>query len=356
MDAEKNITVKIPTAIQQKIESGDYKLRGSELRDRRGRIVGNLKSLETPPEKFFSPQIFVSFQQYSFVSMTAVSIELRNHVDERMQALSALDGKLDKIIERQTSSLFAAVSAFSENFKSLGERSVLVDEKYTFSSGVKAVSALASNLNSYFKEYLNATEVWYGDMYKPVTYESCLGERNPSLNLPVTRSKFKLFNESHAYTISYAFLEVLNGLNLLSIVFNAKVHPRYEENLVMLERALRETLNKLIYGLEEEGDIYGMMYSLDSANEYYPLNILRIQDVQGDDILQKLIRRSYGKISQDERDHNRLGSIYDVVGLLEEISNLRERVTSLDCIELQDSPEVAALSGALFGEPPYKLN
>lgn len=357
MDADRNITVKIPAAIQQKIESGDYKLRGSELRDRRGRIVGNLKSLETPKKNFFSPQIFVSFQQYSFVSMTAVSIELRSYVDEKMQALSALDSKLDKILERQTSGLFADVSAFSENFQSLGERSVLVDEKITFASGVKAASGLASNLSSYFKEYLNSTEVWYGGGYESVTYESCLRDRNPKLSLPITGSKFKRFSKSHAHAISYAFLEVLNGLNVLSIVFNEKVHPRYEENLGILERALRDILSKLIDGLEREGDIYHMMYSLDEADQYYEVDVLRIQSIQGSDTVQKLIRRSYGKISRKDRDLDRLDSIYDVVGLLEEIGNLRARSTSLEFIELLDSPEVTALKEALFeaGEAPAQL-
>lgn len=357
MDAERKITVKIPAAIQQKIESGDYKLRGSELRDRRGRIVGNLKSLETPPENFFSPQIFVSFQQYSFVSITAVSIELRNYIDEKMQALSALDSKLDKVLERQTSELFADVSAFSENFQSLSERSVLVDEKITFASGVKAASRLASNLNSYFKEYLNLTEVWYGSEYESVTYESCLRDRNPRLNLPVTKSKFKRFSKSHAHAISYAFLEILNGLNVLSIIFNGKIHARYEENLEILERALRDTLNKLINGLEQEGDIYSMMYSLDEAKEYYTVDVIRIQTIHGSDTFQELIRRSYGKISRADRDLDRLDSIYDVVGLLEEIGNLKARSTSLEFIDLLDSPEVTALKEALFkgGEAPAQL-
>ncbi|WP_350612599.1 hypothetical protein [Pseudomonas sp. HY7a-MNA-CIBAN-0227] len=357
MDAERKITVKIPAAIQQKIESGDYKLRGSELRDRRGRIVGNLKSLETPPENFFSPQIFVSFQQYSFVSMTAVSIELRSYIDERMQALSALDSKLDKVLERQTSGLFADVSAFSENFQSLSERSLLVDEKITFASGVKAASSLASNLNSYFKEYLNLTEVWYGSGYESVTYESCLRERNPRLSLPVTKSKFKRFSKSHAHAISYAFLEVLNGLNVLSIIFNGKIHARYEENLEILERALRDILNKLIDGLEQEGDIYSMMYSVDEASKYYKVDVIRIQSIQGSDTVQELIRRSYGKISRDDRDVDRLDSIYDVVGLLEEIGNLKARSTSLEFIDLLDSPEVTALKEALFkgGEAPAQL-
>ena len=357
MDAERKITVKIPAAIQQKIESGDYKLRGSGLRDRRGRIVGNLKSLETPPENFFSPQIFVSFQQYSFVSITAVSIELRNYIDEKMQTLSALDSKLDKVLERQTSELFADVSAFSENFQSLSERSRLVDEKITFASGVKAASRLASNLNSYFKEYLNLTEVWYGSEYESVTYESCLRDRNPRLNLPVTKSKFKRFSKSHAHAISYAFLEILNGLNVLSIIFNGKIHARYEENLEILERALRDTLNKLINGLEQEGDIYSMMYSLDEAKEYYTVDVLRIQTIQGSDTFQELIRRSYGKISRADRDLDRLDSIYDVVGLLEEIGNLKARSTSLEFIDLLGSPEVTALKEALFkgGEAPAQL-
>ncbi|MGE1152110.1 hypothetical protein [Pseudomonas kitaguniensis] len=350
MDSEKHITVKIPPQIQQKIDSGDYKLRGSELRDKRGRIVGNLESLETPLNNYFSPQIFVSFEQYSFVSVTAVSFELRSYVETKMQVLSALDSKLDTLIERQTCSLFADVGTFTENFRSLGERSVLVDEKTTFASGVKAASGLAANLVSYFKEYVNSTEVWYGSEYESISYEGYLRKRDSRLNLPVKKTKFKLFSNSHAYAMSYAFLEILNGLNLLSIVFNGRVNPRYEENLDALEAALRDVLEKLIQGLGNDPDIYSMMYSLDSSDRYYEVDVFRIQGVQDTDVVQKLISRSFGKISRDERDFDRLSSIYEVVGILEEIRNLRARATSLNSIQLPGSPEVAALQVALFGE------
>lgn len=350
MDTEKNIVVKIPAPIQEKIDREEYKLRGTQLRDRSGRIVGNLEALEAPENKYFSPQIFVSFEQYSFVSVTAVSIELRNYVENKMLALSALDSKLDTIIERQTAILFASVDTFSEHFRSLCEGSVLVDNKATYSSGLIAATEIAANLSSYFNDYVNSTEVWNDNDYQPVTYESYMRGRDPKWRHSIRRSKFKLFSDSHAYAVSYAFIEILNGLNLLSIVFDGKVYTSYSRNLDLLETFLGDTLQKLIDGLCGEGDIYEMMYGVDEYNKYFEVDVLRIQEIQGVEILQGLISRFFGKTSRSERDFDRLNSIYEVVKLLEEIRNLRVRATSLESIQLPGSPEVAALKSALFGE------
>ena len=93
-----------------------------------------------------------------------------------------------------------------------------------------------------------------------------------------------------------------------------------------------------------------MMYGVDEYNKYFEMDVLRIQEIQGTEIVQGLISRFFGKASRNDRDFNRHDSIYEVVGLLEEIRNLRMRATSLESIQLPGSPEVAALKGALFGE------
>ncbi|SHF57030.1 hypothetical protein SAMN02745753_02216 [Marinomonas polaris DSM 16579] len=41
-----NIEVLIPESIQNKIDDGDYKIIGTQVRDRKGRIVCNLDSSE----------------------------------------------------------------------------------------------------------------------------------------------------------------------------------------------------------------------------------------------------------------------------------------------------------------------
>lgn len=350
MDTEKNIVVKIPAPIQEKIDREEYKLRGTQLRDRNGRIVGNLEALEAPENKYFSPQIFVSFEQYSFVSVTAVSIELRNYVEAKMRDLSAMDSKLNTIIERQTASLFTSVDTFSEHFRSLREGNVLISPQATFSLGIEAACELTLNLGSYFNGYVNSTEVWYGLANQPTTYGDYLRGLDPLLNLPVKKSRFKPFSDSPACALSYAFLEVLNGINLLSIVFNGKVHSPCGKSLDVLEAYLRDTLEKLIDGIGDEGDIYGMMYANDEKDQYCKVDVLRIQDILGVEIIQGLISRVFGHLSRDERDFARLKSIYAVVDLLEEIRNLRMRTTSLEFIQLPGSPEVAALKSALFGE------
>jgi hypothetical protein len=59
MDSEKQLTVKIPAELQPKLDSDDYVIRGSQVRDKLGKIVCNLESLEAPshlnsPLRYFS--------------------------------------------------------------------------------------------------------------------------------------------------------------------------------------------------------------------------------------------------------------------------------------------------------------
>lgn len=353
MDTEKYIAVQIPIELKSKIDDGEYTLLGTQVRDKSGRIVCNLKALEKQGENYYSPQIFVSFQQYSFVSATAISTNLRQQLDDKMRSLSSMEEKLDRMLSRQTSSLYAEVQIFNEHFENLGEKSNLTDEKQAFSTGVKA-AVLGAAMDSYFKEYIDSVEVWSGYDNESMTYgeykrepqgaKVYKGYKRPSIE----KTKFKRFSNFDANPLAYAFLEVLNGLNLLSINYNKRVYSRYLENLEALDHTLRDLLAKLVDGLGKEGSIYDMMYVLDRDNKFEKIDILRIQKARDQDILQSLISRSFGKENSPYRDQERLESIYNVIDILEEISNLKERAMSLESIKLENSPEVKALQYALF--------
>lgn len=258
MDSEKQLTVKIPAEMQPKLDNGDYIIRGSQVRDKLGRIVCNLESLEAPSHLYFSPQIFVSFEQYCFISINAVSDSLKRDLDFNRAKISSLETKIDTILERQTGNLIALISDFNEHFSSLEENSKLTDEKSAFLSGVKAATAIAANLGSYIKEFLDSTDVRFGHSRKEIKY----GEyRKENLNQweAINESKFGRFNAFDANYLAYSLLSTLNNLNMLSIIYDGRVHPRYNESLEELERQLKDILKILVNGLGDEQDIYSMM-------------------------------------------------------------------------------------------------
>lgn len=348
MNSEKQFTVIIPDEMQPKLDNGDYIIRGSQVRDKLGRIVCELESLETPDRLYFSPQIFVSFEQYCFISISAVSDRLKLDLESNKSQLSSLENKIDTILERQTGNLIALISDFNEHFASLGEKSKLTDEKSAFSSGVKAATAIAANFGSYLNEYLDSTDVRFG----PSTSEITFGEYRKVPRAyweAINNSRFGRFLKYDANYLAYSLLSILNNLNLLSITYDGRVHPRYEESLQELERQLKDVLTKLVNGFGDGQDIFSMMFATATKENRNEIDVKRILRFDSSYSLNDLIIRSYPSGTNIKRDVDRFKSIDDILDLLEEIENLRNRASSLTSIQLASSPDVVALKSTLFG-------
>ncbi|UVM47743.1 hypothetical protein LOY38_14950 [Pseudomonas sp. B21-015] len=347
MDSEKQLIVKIPAALQSKIDSGDYELEGYRVRNKSGRIVANLKAFDTPDHLHFSPQIFVSFEQCCFISNNAVSDTLQRELESARAERSSLETKIDTVLERQTGDLIALTSEFNEHFTSLRERNRLTDEKTVFASGVKAAAALANNLDSYIKEYLDSVEVWFGPASEKIKYGEYQKKEKTKWNT-VKESKFNRFAQFDINHIAYSFLSIINNLNILHIAFNEEVHSRYEKNLQELEKRLKTLLKKLILGLGEERDIFSIMFASDKPSSYKKIDVSRILKHETSISLDNLIIRSYANENEIKRDFERVESVIDIIDILDEIENLRARATSLESVELSNSTEVSTLKNTLF--------
>lgn len=251
MDSEKQLTVKIPPELQPKLDNGDYVMKGTQVRDKLGRIVCSLDSLETPGHLYFSPQIFVSFEQYCFISINAVPERLKLDLQDNKTKLSSLETKVDTILQRQTGNLIALISDFNEHFSSLAEKSKLTDEKSAFSSAVKAVTNIAANFGSYITEYLDSTDVRFGHSASEIKYSEYRKEKRNKWET-IKESKFGRFNAFDANYLAYSLLSTLNNLNMLSVIYDGRVHPRYNESLEELDRQLKDVLKTLVIGLGDE--------------------------------------------------------------------------------------------------------
>lgn len=210
----KNIEVLIPESIQNKIDDGDYKITGTQVRDKKGRIVCNLDSLDSGEGKFFSPRIFQRFENCTFLSYSIVSIELQKALRANQSKIRELDFKIDKVLSRQTNDLISAIVDFDEHFNSLMEGSKLTSEKETFQSGVKAASLLASHIESYLNDFKDSTIIFHCETsYKGETYSQYLQREN--YKPPVTRRKTSRFMDHQANFFAYSFLNVINNINIL---------------------------------------------------------------------------------------------------------------------------------------------
>ncbi len=344
----KNVEVLIPESIQNKIDDGDYRIMGTQVRDRKGRIVCNLDSLDSGENKYFSPQIFQSFEGCTFLSYSIVSSKLQEALRGVQSRISELDLKIDKVLSRQTNDLIGVVVDFDEHFNSLMEGSKLTSEKETFQSGVRAASLLASHIEDYLNDFKDSTIIFHRDSnYDGEVYFQYM--QRGILKSIVTRRRTSRFSDHQANFFAYSFLKVMNNINILSIAYDKKLFARYEESLDVLEGKLKSVLRFLVHEIGEEGDIYHMCYSTRGCSgTYYPMDIERVIRHDEGTNIHDLILRNFPEEINLEYDEGRVRSISDIIDLLEEIENLKLRSEQLKDLKISDLSEIVDVKREIF--------
>lgn len=348
MNSTKNIQVSIPSKIQEKIDANEYDLYGNQVRDKLGRIVCSLKTLDIDDEHFFSSNIFVCFESYAFISATTVSKRLQNELEQLRASYSSIDGKIDRVLSSQTNSLIASITNFEEHFNSLTEKSKLTDEKITFIAGTQAASQLAASMLNFINDYLGETRVEHKEMlYGDEKYSAYL-MRDQRYLPKITKSKFNNFKESEAYYFVCAFMNIINNINILSLCYDSKIYPRYEDNLQQLRTQMVDLLSKLISGLGYEGDIYEMCYSTNERDGYCSIEYIdRLLQYSNGNIHQLLLRNFKKRVRFDSE---RISSIHTIIRILDDIENLFNRKEQFSDLRLEDLPELEQMKKLTFSK------
>jgi hypothetical protein len=350
MDSTKTIQVNIPPEIQKNIDTGEYSIKGSVVRDKLGRFVSHLDSLEVDDEHYFSPSIFVSIQSYAITSVSTVSIRLQNYLKELRTANTSINGKLDRLLGNQTNNLIASITNFESHFNSLMKKSSLSDEKGTFAAGTKAASELAAHIPDYIKDYLGETivfhrkEEYYGEKYS--AYLSTNSEFVPQ----ITKRKFSNFINSEAYYFVYSFINIINNINVLSLCYDFTAFPEYEENLQQIRTQMVDLLSKIIKGLGGEGDIFGMCYTMNQNKMSHHITNIETLTKYTNINIHDLIQRNFAHGSNFDYDIDRVNSMYAIVRIIEDIDNLLKRKEQFSDLKLDELPELEQLKKLTFGK------
>jgi hypothetical protein len=349
IDISRIIGVSIPTKIQNKIDDGSYKLTGTQVRDKAGRIVCNLNSLELTSGKYFSPNIFIRFDDCTFISSTTVSRDLREELARQKELGISISLKIYRILQAHTDDIIGEITHFHALFRALQGRSRLTTASDAFAAGIRCASRLAANIKSYIDDYIDVTTVHHRSAsYDGETYFECKarGKFQPHIE----RSEFSRFSEHQVHFLALSFLEILNNLNILSLAYDRKMHESYLDSLSGLEASLLEVLRILIRGIGGEGDVYEMLYVSANANKFgwVHLDVNRLIKYDDQCTIDDLISRTFG--SSASYDENRVISMGVVIGLLEEIENLRLRVHQLEGMDLSQLTELDDVRQIVFNE------
>lgn len=349
MNSTKKINVTIPAEIQHSIDAGDYTINGSLVRDKLGRIVCHLDSLEAEEEQYFSPSIFVSINNCAIISVSTVSIQLQNELREIRAARTSVNRKLDRLLANQANALISSITNFEEHFNSLLAGSSLTNEKETFAAGTKAASELAVHIPNYIKDYLGEIRVYHRNAnYNGEKYSDYL-ERDSKYLPNLDRSEFLNFSDSEARYFFYAFINIINNINIISLCFDFAIYPRYEENLRQVRDLAVDLLIKVIEGLKGEGDIFEMCYTVNHQNRYHRIknieSLLKYVDFSIHDlILRKFADKPY------RYDENRVKSMYEILRIIDNIDNLLKRKEILSSLDLNGLPELSQIKKITFEE------
>ncbi|OYQ69137.1 hypothetical protein B9T13_10080 [Wohlfahrtiimonas chitiniclastica] len=347
-EQKKNIEVIIPHKIQIKIDEGSYKIKGTQVRDLKGRIVCNLDSLEQSDSEYFSPAIFQSFENCLFISKSIISLQLSNELKNYQSSMNEMSLKLDRILESQVNNINASITDFDSHFCSLMHKSSLTTKEICFQSGVKAASLLGSHMQSYLDDFQNTTIIFSNKHDKEQTYSQYSKEKwKPDIKLRQTSVRF---SDHIVNFLAYSFLNILNNINILSVIYDKREYVDYIKNLDALEEKLSEILFFLIRPINQDDDVYSMCYSTRGYDRvYYPIdNINRILSYDKSVTMNDLIVRNYPHDSCFPYDDNRLRSIMDILDILDDISNLRCRSEQMAEINIADLNEIEDAKSALL--------
>lgn len=348
MNSTKKINVNIPAEIQNNIDSGHYTINGSLVRDKLGRIVCHLDSLEAKEEQYFSPSIFISINNHAITSLSIVSIQLQNELREFKAKFTSIDKKLDRLLANQANTLISSITNFEEHFNALISGSSLTNEKEAFAAGTKSASELAAHIPSYIKDYLGEIRVHHQNTsYDGEKYSDYLA-RDPRYLPHLTKSEFSNFANSEARYFLYAFINIINNINIISLCFDSKIYPRYEENLQQVRAFAVDLLVKVINGLGGEVDIFEMCYTCNHENKYHAIHNIESLVKYVDSSIHALILRKFVNGSNYYYDQNRVASMYEIIRMINDIDNLLKRKEQLYSLDLNGLPELSHIKKITF--------
>lgn len=359
---ELSIKAILPDTIKAQLNDGSLKLEGLQLRDSRGRYTTPLNTLMVKEACAYSPALMVQFQNEFLVSLSLINRNIRAEFREQSEKLSRIERKLDQLITNEMDKLNAEVNFFFSEIADLDENDHVRAERLLF-EGSKTAALLAQKMGQFMDEYIDSMELrnlhnsnilmTYGE-YK----EGPTNKYSHHSSIAVYRP----FKGSSAEVYTCAFLEMLNSLNILSLIYRARNTPDYlinletvKDKLVKLLKALAVDDLQKYFGHEYPG-FRDMCYQ--GHNDYqnnqrfeYRGNpeaerlSVYFSEFSSNALAVRECIRENSRVYQDDYLHHAITAILD---MLESIENLKARASILPDTKEERSQAISALSEKFY--------
>lgn len=360
---ELSVKAILPDTIKKQLDDGTLKIEGLQLRDSRGKYTTPLNTLMVKEERTYSSALIVPFQNEFLVTLSLINHNIRAEFREQSEKLSCIDRKLDQLITNEMDKLNADVNFFFSEVADLDKHDHGRAELLLF-EGSKTASLLAQKLGQFMEGYIdnmalrnryNASDILtYGEFKEGATGKRYLH----SSDIVV----YPCFKGSSVEVYTRAFLEMLNSLNILSLIHRSRNTPDYLINLERVKYKLEELLKALAvddlqknFGKEYPGfrDMCYQMYPdyQDNRRLKYRGNpeaerlSVYFSAFSSDALAVRERIQADSSVYQDEHLHY---AITEILNMLESIENLKTRVSTLPDDAEERNQAISVLSDKFF--------
>lgn len=349
--------------IKKQINDGTLKIEGLQLRDSRGRFTTPLNTLMVKEEHKYSPALIVQFQNEFLVALSVINRDIRTGFREQSEKLSRIERKLERLIVNEMDRLNAEVNFFFSEVVDLDKCDNRRAEQLLFNGG-KTAALLAQKLGQFVDEYIDAMVC--RDRHYPntiVTYgELKMGGGDKTFRYSNGIVEYPCFKGSTVEVYTHAFLEILNSLNILSLIHRGRNTPEYFINLdgvkdklvILLKMLAVDDLQKQFYS--ECPGFRDMCYQIypdhqDKKRLIYRGNpeaerlCVYFREFSSNDLAVRECIKDDSEVYQDEHLHC---AITEVLNILESIDNLKMRASTLPDTTEERAQAISVLSDKFF--------
>lgn len=360
---EMSVKAILTDSIKKQINNGTLKIEGLQLRDSRGKFTTPLNTLMVKEEHTYSPALIVQFQNEFLVTMSVINRDIRAGFRAQSEKLSRIERKLERLIINELDRLNSEVNFFFSEVADLDKCDCGRVEQLLF-SGSKTAALLAQKLGQFLDEYIDGMTL--RNSYNSnivVTYgEFKEGASDKIYRRSIEIVEYPCFKDSAAEVYTNALLEMLNSLNILSLIHRGRNTPDYlinlegvKEKLVVLLKTLAVDDLQKHFGSEYPGfrDMCYEVYSGYQNNNRFvyrgnpEAERLRIyfNEFSSDALAVRERVQGHARVHQDEHLHC---AITEILNMLESIENLKLRASTLPNSAEERAEAISVLSDKFF--------
>ena len=354
----------LPETIKKQIDDGSLKIEGLQLRDLRGKYTTPLNTLMVKEDRTYSPALMIPFQNEFLVTLSLINRNIRTKFREQSEILSRIELKLDQLLTNEMDRLNSEVNFFFSEVTDLDKHDHQRSERLLF-EGSKTAALLAQKLGQFFEGYIDNLALQ--NTFNPSDAQTYGELKAGTKDKPYWSSHgivaYPCFKGSLAEVYTCAFLEMLNSLNILSLIRRGRNTPDYLVNLESVKDQLVALLKKLAvddlqkhFGKERPGfrDMCYQLYIDYQDNnrglryrgnpEAERLSVF-FDEFSFDELAVRERKQADSSTYQDEHLHC---AITEILNMLENIDNLKMRASTLPDTAEERSLAISVLSDKFF--------